>query len=160
MPDGPTVTSERLLPVPPKEAYAWLTDYDDGDGQRAGAVISKRQVLQRTEDRVELEEEVDVLGLQRTVRTVVDLQAPGRWQATLHEDGEPGDVYTYRLAEGPDPGTRQLTVTYTYAVDSRPQAWLLGLIRPLIRRKIAQMWDGFIEAMVAELDTDGQQASS
>lgn len=146
-----TLTVERPLPARAEAAYAWLTDYEPADAERAGAVIAAREVLEEEEDRIVLVERVRSIGIEREVRTIVELDPPHRWQATMHgaDTGNP-DVVTYQL-DPIDETRSHLSVTYAYGLDGYLEKAMVWLLSPLMKREVRKMWDGFEAAMRREL---------
>lgn len=146
-----TVRHERLLHHPRDRAYAWLTDYEAADAQRAGAVLTSREVVSQEGDRIALDEEIRSLGLERSVRTVVELDPPDRWTAQVHHTpGAEPDLFEYQL-EAVDDGSSRLTVAYRYAATNLLERFMLWLLRPWLRKETTRMWEGFEAAMDAEL---------
>lgn len=152
---------ERVFEHPVDEAFAWLTDYRDDDAERAGAIIEDRRVLEDREDEILLEGQLRTLGRLREGRARIELDPPDAWTAHLEDTkGRPSGRYEYRLEEHPD-GCR-LTVDYHVAAPRLRDKLLLWLSKPLARREIDEMWDGFEQAMDAELDGEesGVQATA
>lgn len=141
---------ERTLGHPVEDAFGWLTDYRDDDAERAGAIIQDREVVEETEDRIVLEGDLETLGRRMQGRAVVELDPPDHWTANLYDvKGRPSGVYDYRL-EDADDGSH-LVVDYEFAAPKLQHKLLLWLTRPLIRRELETMWDGFEAAMDQEL---------
>lgn len=145
---------ERDFPYPVDAAYAWLTDYQDDDHTRAGAIIKRRIVVRREVDKdgrpveVELEGELETLG-QRTGRgrALVKLWPDERrWVAELAGGRW---VYEYRLA--PTARGTRLVIDYRLGSKRWQRRALLTMMKPLIRREIDKMWDGFSAAMEREI---------
>lgn len=138
---------ERDLPHTVDDAYAWLTDYQDDDHTKAGAIIRKRDVVSRTEREVVLEGELETIGQRATGRAVVRLfPEEKRWVAELAGGRW---VYEYRLV--PRPGGCRLIVDYQLGARRWRRRVMYTLLKPLIRREIHQMWSGFAKAMAREL---------
>lgn len=138
---------ERDFPVPVAAAYDWLTDYRDDDHQRAGAIIKKRIVVRRTDREVELEGHLDTLGQATKGRAIVRLfPEENRWVAEL---GKGRWVYEYRLV--PTPTGSRIVIDYRLGSKRWSRRALYTVLKPLIRREIDQMWDGFDAAMRDEL---------
>lgn len=137
----------RVFPYPVDVAYAWLTDYDDQDAQRAGAIIAQREVVKRDGDTVVLDAELVTLGRRSKGRAEVTLfPKEHRWVATLHGGRA---VYTYQLT--PVPQGARLEVHYRIAARRWTRRAVLTLAKPRIRREIDAMWAGFARAMEREL---------
>lgn len=145
---------ERDFPYPVDAAYAWLTDYQDDDHTRAGAIIKRRIVVRREVDKdgrpveVELEGELETLG-QRTGRgrALVKLwPEERRWVAELAGGRW---VYEYRLV----PTARGSRILIDYRLGSKrwQRRAMLTVLKPFIRREIDKMWDGFSAAMEREM---------
>ena len=139
----------RRFPFPQAAAYAWLTDFEDADAQRAGAVVETRLVVARSPGRVVYEGETRVLGRRTWARTDVTLQPPDRWEARVTQGSRAGSETRYRLA--PTPDGCELTVDYAFVLQPRARMLLLGLLKGLVKRDLERMWDGFEAAMRAEL---------
>jgi len=146
-----TVTYRREFPVSAARAYAWLTDYQDDDHERAGAIVRKRTVLKREEGLVLLEGHNVTLGTHARGKAEVRLDPAGlRWEARVIEGSARGSVYEYQLsALGPD--RCLLVVRYKTRVKRLGRLLVLNVARPAIQREIRQMWDGFEKAMRDEL---------
>lgn len=151
--DTVCISYERVFEQPIDEAFDWLTDYRDDDAERAGAIIQDRNVLERTEEEIVLEGELKTLGRRLQGRARVELEtADHRWVAHLEDrKGRPAGRYEYELDEHPD-GCR-LTVDYHVAAPRLRDKLMLWATRPLARREIDTMWDGFADAMTMEADT-------
>jgi hypothetical protein len=145
------IAYRRTFPHDVKRTYAWLTDYQDDDHVRAGAIVRKRTVLRREENLVLLEGHNVNLGRDTRGQAEVRLFPEDlRWEARIVSGNGRGSVYTYQLAATPE-GHARLEVHYKTCV-RRVKGWLLlNLARPAIKREIARMWDGFAEAMGKEL---------
>ena len=145
---------EREFPYPVEKAYAWLTDYADDDHLRAGAIIKRRIVVRKETDKdgrpveVELEGELETLGQSTGVgRALVRLWPDEkRWQASI---GGGRWVYDYRLV--PTPKGSRILIDYRFGSKRLRRRILLTLTKPLIRRELDKMWDGFDAAMKKEL---------
>lgn len=150
MPRHVTIHYERDLPHSIGEAYAWLTDFTDEDPTLTDAIVEKRPVLERSEDRVLLEGTLNLLGKRGTGKAEVRLFPPDRWEAHFIEGRGRGSVYEYRLVPRGPEGCR-LVVDYRVRV-KRFRGWLqVTLAKPAVRREIHRMWDGFCAAMARDL---------
>lgn len=141
----------REFPHPAEDCYRWLTDYSDEDPRLAGAVLKERRVLERHDDRVVLEVHNEVLGRPMRGRGEVRL-FPGelRYEARSLEGDGGAILYTYQLTPL-GPARTRLEVRYGTRV-RRVSRWLqIVLARPIIRRRLHRMWDGFARAMDADL---------
>lgn len=151
MPDWITIRYDRRLPVPRDQAYEWLTDYEEDDPDRAGAIIEERRVVEETEDRVVLDGRISTLGRRMEGRAEVELSPPDAWTAHLYDTKDrKGGRYEYRLE--PEDGGSRLVVAYHVRAPRLRDRLVLTLAKPWIRREIDAMWDGFVEAMVDELE--------
>lgn len=151
-----TISYARVIPFPVGEAFAWLTDYQDDDPSRTSAVVKRRPVLSRSEDKVVMEGELELLGVRGVGRVEVSLHPPDRWVAEIVQGGGVGSVYEYRLS--PHPRGSRLDVRYRVRVRRWASRLRLVLARPLLRREIHRMWDGFAAAMERELGAGGPPA--
>lgn len=151
MPNWITIRYDRRLPVPLDQAYEWLTDYDEDDADRAGAIIEERVPVEVSEDRVVLEGRLSTLGRETEGWAEVELSPPDRWTAHLYDRKDrKGGLYEYRLE--PEDGGSRLVVDYHVRAPRLRDRVLITLLKPWIRREIDEMWDGFVEAMVEELE--------
>lgn len=144
------ITLTRQLPAPVEDAYAWLTDYDDGDAGRAGALVLDRPVLEEGDDHVLLETTIGMLGVGVTGRLRVDLtDPPRRWKATYLDGLLEGSVDRYEL-EPAGPDASSLTVDYELEAPTG-LGWLAPAAKPVTRWQLDRMWAGFEQAMRREL---------
>jgi hypothetical protein len=139
----------RRFPFPRDAAYAWLTDFDDADAGRAGAVVEERRVLERGPRRVVYEGVTQVLGRRSLSTTEVALDPPARWRAVVTKGPRTGSETDYELVPTPD-GCR-LTVDYRFVLQDPKKHFVLRLAKPLVARDLGKMWDGFGAAMDREL---------
>lgn len=145
---------EREFPFSVEQAYAWLTDYQDDDHERAGAIIKRRTVVRREMDKegrpveFELEGELETLGQSTgTGRAIIRLfPDEKRWIAEL---GAGRWIYEYRLV--PAKKGSRILIDYRFGSKRLRRRVLLTLTKPLIRREIHKMWNGFDAAMKKEL---------
>lgn len=150
MVDTVTVRYERTLEHPVEDAFAWLTDYQEDDPERAGGIIQERRVIEETDERIVLEGELETLGREMEGTAVVKLDPPDHWRAHLYDaKGRPSGIYDYRLE--PEADGSRLVVDYQFAAPKLKHKLLLWVTRPLIRRQLDEMWDGFADAMDREL---------
>lgn len=139
----------RDFPVPRDDAYAWLTDIQESDVERTGAVIEARKVVERTPTRIVYEGVTEVLGRRNPSTTEVTLAPPDRWEARVTQGPRLGSRTDYRLASIPA-GTR-LTVDYHLVLQDPKRHLFLRLAKPLVAREMRKMWDGFAASMEKEL---------
>lgn len=144
-----TIPYARFLPYPLDEAFAWLTDYQDDDPARTTAVVKRRPVVSRTKDKVVMEGELEMLGVRGAGTVEVTLHPPDRWVAEIVKGGGKGSVYEYRLT--PAKGGCRLDVRYRVRVRRWRSRIRLWLARPLLRRELHTMWNGFADSMAREL---------
>lgn len=150
MVDTVSVRYERSLGHDVEPAFTWLTDYRDDDAQRTGAIIEDRRVLEETDQRIVLEGELETLGRTMEGTAVVKLDPPDTWTAHLYDEkGRPTGVYEYSLTPQED-GSR-LRVDYRFAAPKLRHKLMLWLSKPLIKRELDEMWDGFEDSMDDEL---------
>lgn len=150
MPDTVTIRYERDLDHPLEEAFDWLTDYRDDDADRAGAIIQDRKVVERSEDRIVLDGELETMGRVVEGRAEVELDPPDTWTAHLYDQKDrPTGTYRYHLEDDGE-GCR-LVVDYEMVAPKLKHKAMLWLGKPLVRRRLDKMWAGFEEAMDAEL---------
>lgn len=158
MDDWVTIDYDRPLPVPVEDAFSWLTDYDEEDPDRAGAIIEERRPVEQTDDRVVLEGRLSVLGRRMEGRAEVELSPPDAWTAHLYDTKDrKGGRYEYRLID--DDGATRLVVGYHLKAPRWRDRLFITLLKPLILREIDTMWDGFVEAMVEDLGASDAAAS-
>lgn len=139
----------RRFPGPVENAFAWLTDFEDADAEKAGAVVEMRKVVERSPGRVVYEGETSVLGRRSWSRTEVSLQPPDRWHARVTKGPRTGSDTDYRLV--PTPEGCELTVDYRFVLEPKGRMLALRLLRPLVKRDLERMWDGFEAAMRRDL---------
>ena len=144
-----TISYTRRFPHPLDQAYAWLTDYQDDDPARTSAVVKRRPVLKREPGKVTMEGELEMLGVRGTGIVEVSLHPPARWVAEIVQGGGRGSVYEYQLSPTPD-GCR-LDVQYRVRVRRWSSRLRLMLAKPLLRRELNTMWDGFAASMAKDL---------
>lgn len=151
---------ERDFPYPVDAAYAWLTDYQDDDHERAGAIVKARTVVRREHDQdgrlveVEFQGHLETFGQATRGRGVVRLDPDQRrWVATLGDKGR--WVYVYQLI--PAARGSRLLIDYRFGSRRLRRRVLLWLMKPFIRREIDKMWDGFSEAMEREMGPPSRQ---
>lgn len=142
---------ERAFPHARDPAYGWLTDFDEHDTERAGAVIEMRRVVERAPGRIVYEGETEVLGRRSSGRTEVTLHPPDRWEARVVSGPRTGSFTHYHLV--PDGAGCRLTVDYRFVLDDPRRQLLLRLAKPLVARELRKMWAGFADAMRSELKT-------
>lgn len=146
------VPYRRLLDHPVETAFAWLTDFDDGDGDRAGAVLAGRRVLERTDRRVVVENRHKGFARRGSGIGEATLEPPDRWRARVVNDrGLTVMKATYRL-EPRDGGERsELIIDYHFATPRLRYRLLFDFFGPFVRRELSRMWDGYVAAMDREL---------
>lgn len=148
------------FPHPPEAAYAWLTDFDDGDTQRTDAVIKARRVVERGPTRVVYEGETEALGRRAWARTEVTLMPPDKWHARVTEGPRTGSETHYRLEALPGGGSRAI-VEYGFVFVDGSKHLIVRLAAPLLRKSLQQMWAGFARSMDEELRiTQGAAAAA
>lgn len=141
---------ERSLGHPVEDAFSWLTDYQEDDPERAGAIIEERRVVEEADERIVLEGELETLGRRMEGTAVIELDPPDHWTAHLFDTkGRPSGVYDYHLE--PDTEGSRLRVDYRFGAPKLKHKLILWLTKPLIRRQLDKMWDGFEAAMDQEI---------
>lgn len=139
---------ERTFPYPIDAAYAWLTDYQDDDPQRAGTLVRKRDVVRRNDREVEVEGWLEVLGRDYEGKAVIHLfPEEKRWVAII---GRGGWEFHYQLTPL-GPHATKLTIDYQMGSRRWTRRLQYRLAKPLIRRHIHRMWNNFDAAMRREL---------
>ena len=139
----------RAFPHGRDAAYAWLTDFEDADAQRAGAVVEMRKVIERSKDRIVYEGETSVLGRRTWSTTEVTLSPPDRWEAEVTHGPRKGSFTHYHLV--PKGEGCHITVDYHFLLDDPKRMMLLRIAKPLVKRVLVKMWSGFADAMQREL---------
>lgn len=148
MPRPVSIRLARRLPLPVPDAYAWLTDFQDDDAQRAGAVVARRKVVERSASRIVYEGETEVLGRRNPATTEVLLHPPDAWEARVVAGPRLGSWTTYKLT--PDgPGSR-LELHYRFLHEKPFTRLAMRLVKPKIRAELERMWDGYEAAMRAD----------
>lgn len=135
------ITLRRALPAPIAIAYPYLTDIQDTDVDRAGAVIKGRRVRSRSEGGLVYEGETAVLGQKTWSVTQVTLRPPDRWEARVIEGPRTGSSTDYRLVDTAD--GCELTVVYRFVLADARRMFFLRALKLFVRRELAKMWDGF-----------------
>jgi len=142
---------ELTIEHPVEAAFDWLTDYQEDDADRADAIIQDRRVVESSEDEIVLEGQLETLGREMEGNARVSLDPPTSWTARLYDHKERlSGIYEYEL-EPIDESSCRLTVDYRLAAPRLRDKLMLTLGRPLVRRELSTMWDGFVEAMDREL---------
>lgn len=144
-----TIPFTRRFPYPVDQAYAWLTDYQDDDPQRTTAVVKRRPVVSRSKDKVVMEGELEMLGVRGTGTVEVSLHPPDRWVAEIVKGAGRGSRYEYKLTPAPD-GCR-IDVKYHVRVRRWGSRLRVTFAKPLLRRELRTMWDGFAASMEREM---------
>ena len=139
---------EQAFAHPPAETYAWLTDIDDADDKRAGDVLRSRKVLEKGPKRIVYEGETEVLGRRIFGRTEVDLAPPSTWSARTVSGPRTGSWTDYVVLA--HPGGSLARVDYHFVLQDPKKHLLLSVARPLVRRSLKRMWQGFSASMDAE----------
>lgn len=149
MPSPVVIELRRRLPVEVPRAFAWLTDIQDDDAQRTGAVIKSRRVLERSDKRIVYEGETGVMGNRIFGRTEVVLSPPDAWEARVVSGPRTSSRTDYRLV--PLAGGCELTVRYQFVIAPPARHLLMRLAKPILRRDLERMWDGFVADLRREL---------
>lgn len=151
MPSEPVhIRIERDLPHERGAAYEWLTDFEDDDSKRTGAVVTSRRVTVREPRRLVYEGRTKVLGRESWAVTEVELSPPSAWTARVTDGPRLGSHTTYSLEPRPEGGCR-LVVDYTFVFVEARTGRMMRLLKPLVRRALGRMWDGFAASMAKEL---------
>ena len=139
---------ERTFPYPVSVAYAWLTDYQDDDPQRAGTVIKSRNVVRRSDREVEVDAELEIVGKPARGRATIHLYPEEhRWIAII---GKGAWQFDYRL-EPAGPNAARLKVDYKVGSRRWTRRAMTWLAKPIILRRLDRMWANFDAAMRREL---------
>lgn len=145
-----TIRYTRRFPYAPRQAYEWLTDYRDDDHLLAGAIVKRRDVVKKEGNVVHLDGELEALGYHGKGRAEVHLFPDSlRWEARFLEGSGRGSLYTYALT--PTKDGCKLVVDYHMRAKRWKARLKLNLARPLIKRELDRMWDGFAKAMEREM---------
>lgn len=145
------VPYSRTFPFPADRAYGWLTDYEDTDPSLTTTVVKERKVVERRGNVVVMDGRIDILGSGGSGRVEVHLfPQERRWEARIVEGRARGSVYSYQLTSlGPD--ACRLDIHYRTPVRRWRSRLKVTLARPLIRRELRRMWDGFASGMERDL---------
>ncbi len=134
----------KLIDAPKSEVFAWCTDFVDRDPEYSHVRLRTRRVLERSHDRVSLEE-TGVLMVPFKARIQVQLHPPDWWEADAVFSFGKTHV-EYKLTDT-SRGTR-LDVTI------RMRGFLVSLFSPLkgyFAKKIDREWNDYVNAMEREL---------
>jgi len=134
-----------------KACYEWLTDYSEDDPSYTPTIVTGRQVLERSPDRVVLHAKNDIMGRRAEGRAEIRLFPDELRYEARSLEGDGGAIhYRYHLTPLADGRTR-LDVTYGTRV-RKPSRWLaINLGRPAVKRQLRQMWLGFESQMDKDL---------
>ena len=130
----------KIIRVPRAKVFAWCTDYDPKDPERAkNPAFKSRKILRRDANSVVVEDEYE--GLPNRIAKV-KLFPPERWGADL-EGGLWRGHGIYRLEDIPE-GTR-LSITFQIK-EKNPKVTVEQL-----QQRGDSVWSNYVEAMEAEL---------
>lgn len=153
MPPHARLTIRRRLPHPPAVAYAWLTDFDERDAERAQrAVVTERRVVEREGNRLKMEGVIEVAGAHIPGHVVVDLAPPASWHAKLYDRKSRLVTFNDYRVEPDGRGGSWLHIDYHFVLPKwkhRLRYHLVG--KRVLRRELTRMWAGFERAMEGEL---------
>lgn len=138
------------FPHPREVVYAWMTDYQDDDPERAQQTLRRRRVVERSASRVVLEEELELGGVVGRGVFEVDLDPPGHWVARIVRGSGRGSMHDYRLV----PSARGCRLLVRYGIQTRRlRAFVrVMLSRRGLRREFEAMWAQLARSLDAELD--------
>lgn len=147
------MTIRRRFRHTPAAAFAWLTDFDERDPERAqGAVVRDRRVTSREGSQLRLEGMLEIAGRPIPGYAIVDLAPPDRWHAKLYDRKSRLVTFNdYRLAPDGNGGAR-FEVDYHFVLPKwkhRLRYHFGG--KQILRRELTRMWAGFEDAMDREL---------
>ncbi|MEA3199310.1 MAG: hypothetical protein QOE90_738 [Thermoplasmata archaeon] len=149
MPRPVNVKITREIPMPVPQAFAWLTDFQDDDAQRAGAVVARRKVVERSATRSVYEGETEVLGRRNPATTEVRLHPPDAWEARVVAGPRTGSWTTYKLT--PSGTGSRLALHYRFTHEKPMTRVLMRLVKPKIRAELVKMWEGYEADMRREI---------
>lgn len=144
-----TISLTRDLPFPIADAYAWLTDFQDDDADRTHAVAVWRKVLARSEKRIVMEGESEAFGRLVPFTSEIDLAPPDAWVARVVGGPRKGSVTHYKLT--PTAAGSRLVVEYQQTHETTFGRTVMALGKPVLRRNLKRMWDGYEAAMRKDL---------
>jgi hypothetical protein len=144
-----TLRYSRVFPYPLDATYQWLTDYQDDDPARTDRVVKRRPVLKREPGKVTMEGELELFGSFGAGKVEVTLDPPAHYVANIVEGRGRGCVFDYRLT--PVAGGTRLDVDYRIRVKRWRSRLRVALGKPLLRREIHRMWEGFAASMGKDL---------
>ncbi len=134
----------KLIAARKSEVFAWCTDFVDRDPEYSRVRLRTRRVLERSPDRVSLEE-TGALMIPFKARIQVQLHPPDWWEAdAVFSFGKTHNEY--KLTETPT-GTR-LDITI------RMRGFLVSLFSTLkgyFTKQIDREWNDYVNAMEREL---------
>jgi len=132
----------KIIRAPREKVFAWCTDYDPKDPERAkNPAFKARRIVRREANFVIVEDDYE--GLPKRIAKV-KLFPPERWEADL-QGGLWRGHGTYRLEEIPE-GTK-LTITFQIR-GKNPNVTVKQ-----IRQRGDSVWSNYVSAMEAELKT-------
>lgn len=155
MPDPVHIRIEQEFAHSAAETYAWLTDFDDADDQRAGDVLRSRKVILREPGRIVYEGETEVLGRRIFGRTEIDLHPPNRWEARTVSGPRTGSRTDYVVLSRP--GGSLARIDYHFKLQDPTKHMLLSVARILVKRSLKRMWEGFARSMDEEMAATASQ---
>lgn len=139
----------REFPHPVETAFAWLTDYRDDDHTLTDRILNRRTVTARTPEKVSMDMDMHLLSRVRTPAEV-RLFPPDRYEARpIGRRGPSQTVFRYKL--DPTPRGCRLTLDFHVHVRNPVRRAVTRMVLPVLKRRVARMWDGFAAAMEKDL---------
>lgn len=145
---------ERTFRHPPELAFPWLTDYEDADAELAGELVAGRPSVERQGNVVTMTSLIRTpWGVRERIQEVTLDPEARTWESRIDEGYGAGSHHRYRL-EPAGQGSR-LVIDYGFAAPRLRDALYWRAVRPVLRRKLHRMWDGFEAGMDRELTRPG-----
>jgi hypothetical protein len=136
----------RIIHVSKTKVFEWCTNFQETDAQYSHVRLRTRKVLERTPERV-LMEETGVMMLPFKARFEVRLHYPDGWQANA--ESTLGTAHNeYRLTDVPE-GTR-LDMDFSICLKGVLKPFSI-IMKPYVRSRIEEEWGDYVRAMENEI---------
>jgi len=138
----------RELPLPPAEAYAWLTDYGSEDRALLGTGTA-REAKRLDEGRWELRDSLKRDDWESELRGVVELQPPDRWRyaGRLFVFGEEMGAYEARYRLEPAGSGSKIVVELEVAAQGEVAQEFIEMNEQKMWARFERIYDRIVSAM-------------